>query len=73
MVKEDVIASLKADVLKSLAKKAGLSGSLTRKADLVKALGDYLGGNLNDFLNRLTDRERAFRTAAKKLGYVLPR
>ena len=73
MVTEDVITSLKADVLKSLAKQAGLPKSLTRKADLVKALGDYMNGNLDDFLNRLTDRERAFLTeAVHNQGWVVP-
>ena len=73
MVTGDVITTLKVDVLKVLAQRAGLPRTLTRKADLVRALGNYLDSNLSDFLQQLTDRERTFLTeAVHNQGRVVP-
>ena len=73
MLTEEVIDLVRVDVLKSLARKAGLPGSLTRKGELTTALADYLHSNPRDFLAHLTDQERMFLAeAAHNGGYVAP-
>jgi hypothetical protein len=84
----EVMEGLNADVLKALAKRLDLPKTLTRKADLIGAFDHYVDTRLEAFLGQLSATERlflagalavpeksaqAFRTALKKLGYVLPR
>lgn len=64
---------LSADVLKTLAKQLGLPKTLTRKADLSRAMEQYVEENLESFLRQLRDSERLFLAeAAHHGGHVSP-
>ena len=65
---------LNADMLKALAKQLGLPKTLTRKADLSRAMEQYVDKNLDVILGRLNDNERLFLAeAAHHEGHVSPR
>ena len=50
MLTEEVMDLVRADVLKSLARKAGLPKTLTRKGEVIAALADYLHSTLSKHL-----------------------
>ncbi len=54
----ELLLSLNADVLKALARRLGLSKTLTRKADLVAELDRYLRESLRDLLRHLSEPEK---------------
>jgi hypothetical protein len=65
---------LNADVLKALAKQLGLPRTLTRKADLSRAMEQYVDKKPDAFLGQLSDGERLFLAeAAHHGGRVSPR
>lgn len=55
----DVMDSLRVDTLKSIAKQAGISKSITRKAELVKALNSFVTSAPAEFVDRLAPVERS--------------
>jgi len=69
----NVMFGLNANVLKALAKRLGLPRTLTRKADLVRALGAFVAKRPADYVAALTEAERDFLAeAAHGGGWVDP-
>lgn len=69
----EVMFGLNADVLKAIAKRLGLPRTLTRKADLVRALSGLVEKRPADYVAALSEAERHFLAeAAHGGGWVSP-
>jgi len=69
----DVMEDLTADVLKSLAKKAGVAKGATRKGDVISELNRFIQTDVQRYLQKLTPAEtNLLREAAYCGGRVQP-
>lgn len=64
----EVMDSLRAEALKSIAKNAGISKSITRKTELIEALNRFVTTDPATFLDRLGPSERNFLAEAVHNG-----